>query len=143
MKAIKHLSTWLGACALAATFNATATELVYVPLNPSFGGSPLNGNAFLSRAQATNRHKEPDPFANSLDQTPLQQFNQSLERAVLGQLASSATSRVLGPDGRLVPGSLETGNFRIVVSDIGGGLLQVTTTDKTTGATSLFQVGGQ
>ena len=39
---------------------------------------------------------------NLLNQTPLQQFNATLERTVLSQLASAATSKLLGQDGKLV-----------------------------------------
>lgn len=127
-------------CALAA-LTAQATELVYVPINPSFGGSPLYGSVLLGSAQATSKHKEEDPSALGISgQDPLRQFNETLERAVLSQLASSATSRIL-VNGQLVPGAIETGNFRINVVDSGGGALTVTTTDKATGATSSFVVG--
>ena len=117
-----------------------ASELVYTPVNPSFGGSPLNGSVLLNSAQAQNKHKDPD--APDLNKTPLQQFNDLLERSILSRLATAATSGVLGSNGQLVPGTVETGNFTITVSDLGGGLLRVTTTDKVTGATSTFEVGG-
>lgn len=36
---------------LVASFSpASASELVYRPINPSFGGDPLNGNWLLSQA---------------------------------------------------------------------------------------------
>jgi curli production assembly/transport component CsgF len=40
--------------ALGATVGsaATASEIVYHPVNPTFGGNPLNGSALLSQAQA-------------------------------------------------------------------------------------------
>jgi curli production assembly/transport component CsgF len=40
--------------ALAANASATAfaSELVYHPVTPTFGGNPLNGSALLSTAQA-------------------------------------------------------------------------------------------
>jgi curli production assembly/transport component CsgF len=44
--------------------------------------------------------------------------------------------------GKLKPGTVETGNFRIDIVDAGGGVLVITTTDKVTGATTSFQVGG-
>lgn len=124
---------------------APATELVYVPVNPAFGGSPLNGQVLLNTAQATNKHKDAPaaPGSSFGRQTPLQQFNDMLERSVLGQLASAATSDVVGTGGKLKPGSVETGNFRIDIVDAGGGVLTITTTDKLTGATTSFQVGGQ
>lgn len=122
---------------------APATELVYQPVNPAFGGNPLNGPVLLNNAQAQDKHKDPDALANSpvgsLNQTPLQQFNDMLERAILGQLASAATGGVIS-NGKLIPGIVETGNFTINIVDLGGGLLKITTTDKTTGGTSTFEV---
>lgn len=124
---------------------AQAGELVYTPVNPSFGGSPLNGSVLLNAAQAQNKTKDPDapPPPKSTQQNSLQQFNDILERSVLSRLATAATSNIIGPNGQLVPGTINTGNFSIEISDLGGGLLQVTTTDRATGATTSFQVGQQ
>ena len=134
MKIVAVLLIGLG-CA-----QAHASELVYVPINPSFGGSPLNANGLLNAAQLTSKHK--DPEAAAAKKTGLQQFADLLERSILGQLSAAATSGFMGPGGKLQPGVVETGNFRIEIVDAGGGLLIVTTTDKTTGATTSFQVGG-
>lgn len=112
-----------------------ATELVYVPTNPTFGGSPLNGSAFLSASQLSNKHKEP---AATDKQSALQQLNDMLQRSVLSQLSSAATSGVMGSGGKLKPGSVETGDFRIDIVDGGGGVLTITTTDKITGASTSF-----
>jgi curli production assembly/transport component CsgF len=135
---------WRGALALAFWFGAHfahATELVYVPVNPNFGGSPLNGAALLNAAQAQNRSKDPDANLGSDKQSALEQFNESLQRSVLGRLASAATSSILGPNGQLVPGTVETGDFVITISDTGGGSLRVVTTDKITGSSTSFEVG--
>lgn len=132
---------------LCAGSVAEATELVYVPTNPSFGGNPHYGHYLLSSAQATNKHKEsldlggPGSAGGLGQKTPLQQFNETLERAILSQLASSATSQIIS-GGQLTPGTVETGNFRISITDVGNGILLVTTTDKVTGASTSFQVGG-
>jgi curli production assembly/transport component CsgF len=130
-------------CLLAR--GAAATELVYVPVNPAFGGSPLNGSVLLGTAQATNKHKGPDAsgYGGIGKQNPLQQFSETLERSILSQLSSAAVSHVMGPNGGLQPGTVETGNFRITIVDAGGGVLTITTTDKVTGASTSFQVGGQ
>lgn len=132
----------LAAILLLLAGSACATELVYVPVNPSFGGHPANGPGLLASASATNKHKDPGALGRSslLDQSPLGQFNQTLERMVLGQLASAATSKLTGPDGKLLPGTFSTSNFIITVVDLGGGVLRITTTDKTTGATTSFEV---
>jgi curli production assembly/transport component CsgF len=129
------------ACGLALWSGAAYTsELVYVPVNPNFGGSPVNGPGLLSVASASNKHGQSGLGGSPLNQTPLQQFNQTLERMVLSQLASAATSRLMGQDGKLVPGTFTTENFIITVTDLGGGLLRVTTTDKATGAVTTFEV---
>jgi curli production assembly/transport component CsgF len=122
-----------------------ASELVYTPVNPSFGGNPLNGPVLLNSAQAQNKTKDPDAptVTPSSQQTSLQQFNDILERSVLSRLSSAATSSIIDQTGKLVPGTVNTGNFTIQISDLGGGLLQVTTTDKATGASTSFQVGQQ
>jgi curli production assembly/transport component CsgF len=126
---------------LAFSANALATELVYVPVNPSFGGNPINGSVMLNSAIATNKHTAPASTSSSspLNQTPLQQFNSMLERSILSQLASGATSKI-SASGKLIPGTVETANFSITIIDLGGGLLQITTTDKATGTSTSFQI---
>jgi curli production assembly/transport component CsgF len=134
-----RLRHWFVAIALGAPGAlALATELVYVPVNPSFGGSPLNGSVLLSAAQAQSKYKEPESAL--AQKTGLQDFNELLERSILSQLASAATSSVLGTNGRLTPGTVQTGNFRINIIDQGGGALRVTTTDIVTGQTTAFEV---
>jgi curli production assembly/transport component CsgF len=140
----KHTSmtALLVAAAIAASATAGATELVYVPQNPAFGGNPINGSVLLNTAQATNKHKDVQPGSAYTKPSSLQQFNDMLERAVLSQLSAAATSDIMGTGGKLKPGIVETGNFRIEIVDSGGGVLTITTTDKVTGASTSFQVGG-
>lgn len=138
-----YISLVLLACSAAGP--AAATEMVYYPLNPSFGGNPLNGPVLLNEAQAQNKYTDPDAgggsdLAGATPQTPLQQFNDMLERSILSRLTSSAVSSIVGADGALKPGTVETGNFTIGIVDMGGGMLQITTTDKTSGASTSFEV---
>jgi curli production assembly/transport component CsgF len=137
-----RLSLFL-ACGLALWgAAASASELVYVPVNPNFGGSPSNGPGLLGSASATTKHSQSGlGGASALNQSPLEQFNQTLERMMLSQLASAATSKLMGRDGKLLPGTFSTENFIITVTDLGGGLLRVTTTDKSSGAVTSFEVG--
>ena len=113
--------------------SAHATEFVYVPVNPNFGGSPLNGAALLNQAQAQNKTKDPDLGPANGKQSALEQFNDSLQRAVLGRLAAAATSNVVGTDGKLKAGTVETTDLLITVSDLGGGSYRIVTLDKNTG----------
>lgn len=124
-------------CATAAL----AGDLVYFPVNPSFGGNPGNAAGLLGSASTTNKHVDKGSAGSSFfNQTPLEQFNQTLERTVTSQLASAASSRLIGADGKLTPGTLTTSNFTITIVDLGGGVLRVTTTDKVTGASTTFSV---
>lgn len=132
----------VGATLLAAP-PAFSSELVYTPVNPAFGGSPLNGAVLLNAAQAQNKTKDPDSVQPSSpgQSSSLQQFNDLLERSILNRLAAAATGNIVGANGQLVPGTIETNNFTIAITDLGGGVLQITTTDNVSGAVTSFQVG--
>lgn len=124
---------------LLAAGSAACSDLVYTPVNPNFGGYPANGANLMAQANATNRHTD-SSRSFYFDQSPLTQFNQTLERTVLSQLASAATSKLIGADGKMVPGTFTTANFIITVTDLGNGQLRITTTDKSSGATTSFEV---
>jgi curli production assembly/transport component CsgF len=120
---------------------AWSSTLVYQPNNPNFGGNPANGPNLLNEANAQNKHTDPSLSANTSSTTSsLDQFNAQLQQAILSRVAGSVTNSIVGTNGELKPGTISTGNFTIVVSQAGNGNLQVTTTDKTTGATSTFIV---
>jgi len=128
----------LASLALSAT-SVMASALVYQPVNPSFGGNPLNGSILLNEAQAQN-----DTTAPVRTQTPadrLRAFNQALQNAVLSRVQSSVISRIVSVDGGLIPGRVETQDFIIEVIQNSGGSVTVSTTDRTTGQTSTFEIG--
>lgn len=116
---------------------ANASELVYTPINPSFGGNPLNGTHLMSTAQAVNHYQDPTP---SFKQSSLEQFSSSLQSSILSRVSSAVSSNIVSSTGQLIPGSLETNDFRITVTSLGTGVLRITTTDKTTGQTTQFEV---
>ncbi|MEO9121731.1 MAG: curli assembly protein CsgF [Burkholderiaceae bacterium] len=122
---------------------ATAAQLIYTPVNPAFGGNPFNGAVLMDKAQAQNKYTDPSLDAGLLgaQTTPLQDFNNTLQRSILSRVASTASSQIIGTDGTLHPGTVETSDFSISVVDVGGGLLKITTTDKASGAQTSFQVG--
>ncbi|WP_293764560.1 curli assembly protein CsgF [uncultured Aquitalea sp.] len=132
---------WM-AMAMLAAGSASAASLVYTPVNPAFGGSPLNGSWLLNEAQAQNTYKDPSTAGayGTSAQSSVQQFNNQLQSVLLNRLASSVASSIVDSSGNFKPGSVDTGTFSIQVVNIGNGMVQITTTDKTTGATSVFQV---
>ena len=124
---------WIaGVCGLAA-LAAQAGPLVYTPVNPAFGGSPLNGSVLLNEAQAINQTKAPtDPDA------ALKAFNTRLQSALLSRLTTAMLRNVTNANGDLQPGTVDTTNFTVTVEQIEPGVLQLTTVSKLTGASQSF-----
>src|ERR1700733_6929927 len=132
----KYLFT-MGAVALSSlTGHSQATELVYQPVDSSFGGNPANGQVLLNIANAQNKYTAPSAASSGglAAQTPLEQFNSELQQAILSRVAASVTNSIVGPNGQLVPGTIQTGNFSITISNLSNGLLQISTRDTSTGA---------
>ena len=132
-----------GVAAVLLAAGAQANPLVYTPVNPVFGGSPLNGPYLLNRAQAQDRHKDP-AAASALNplgsQSQLEQFNNALQQAVLSRVSAAVSSSIVGADGKLIPGTVETQNFLISISDLGGGRIRILTTDKLSGSSTSFDI---
>ncbi|MGQ0698575.1 MAG: curli assembly protein CsgF [Panacagrimonas sp.] len=117
---------------------ATASPLVYVPVNPSFGGNPLNGSVLLNEAQAQNKHTAPRVERSPADR--LQAFQDALQNAVLSRVQSAAIRQIVNIDGGLIPGTVETQDFIISVADNNDGTVTIRTTDKTTNQVSEFTI---
>lgn len=124
-----------GMCSGPAVF---ASPLVYTPVNPSFGGNPLNGSILLNEAQAQNHTSAPTNSLTTADR--LNAFNQALENAVLNRVSSSVIQKIVSATGQLLPGTIETTDFTVTVKDLGNGLVSVTTVDKATGQTTTFEI---
>lgn len=132
----RHLPKTLGALAgaLLLSTGASATELVYTPVNPSFGGSPLNGSWLLGNAQAQNDFKDPDaPDRSSSGLSALERFTSQLESRLLADLLVNV--------GKGETGSLSTDDFIVDVSENDIGDLVIVITDRATGETSEVVVG--
>lgn len=127
---------------LLAPLAGAATEIVYQPVNPSFGGNPLNGPNLLNSANAQNKLTDPNAptFFGRTSQSQLDLFNQRLQSLILDRIASSLTGSLFDADGNLQPGHVETSTFIIDIVDLGNSRLLITTTDKTTGASTSFEI---
>lgn len=120
--------------------SAQATELIYMPNNPSFGGNPQNGPVLMNSANAQNHYVAPYDNRSGTLLSPLDTFNQRLQAMILDRLAASITGSVFDHNGNLIPGTINTANFSISIFDIGNGMLSITTTDRLTGASTSFEI---
>lgn len=97
-----------------ATTGAQAGNLIYQPVNPAFGGSPLNGTWLQSEATAQNFYQREETRRNSIQsalqqqttkQTPGQIFAQQLQSQLYSSLANKITSAIFGENAQ------NSGNF--------------------------------
>ena len=72
---------------------ALAGELVYTPINPSFGGNPFNSSHLLGIANAQNKFKDPDA-ANNQSEGDI--FARQLQSRLLSALSSQITDAIFG-----------------------------------------------
>lgn len=119
---------------LCAAPLASAGELIYQPINPSFGGDPFMGGHLLGKAQAQDTHEDPD--ASSYEpMSATDRLIQSLQSRLISQLISDVGS------GDINQGAFDSDEFGVVIND-DGGQLSIDVTDKITGDVTTISVGG-
>ena len=93
---------------------AQAGNLIYQPVNPAFGGSPLNGSWLQSEASAQNFYQREESRRSTIQstlqqqeqkQTPGQVFAQQLQSQLYSSLANKITSAIFGENAQ------NSGNF--------------------------------
>lgn len=72
---------------------ASAEDLVYTPINPSFGGNPFNSAHLLGIANAQNKFKDP-AAATSGSEADI--FARQLQSRLLSALSSQITDAIFG-----------------------------------------------
>ncbi|GAB1150481.1 MAG: curli assembly protein CsgF [Shewanella algae] len=109
-------------------FAGQATELVYTPINPSFGGNPLNGSFLLSKAQAQN-----DNQAAGNEKDFVTRFKESLERNIINSITRGVA------DGEITDGVYDTGDYRVEVASTGNGVM-LTITNLLSGEVTVIEM---
>ncbi len=118
--------------ALAIGGSAQASSLVYIPTNPSFGGSPFNSSHLLGIANANDKYVDPASAASS---DPAKQFVDQLQSRLLSTVASQIADKIFGAN------PAESGHFTFgdqVIDFVRGAesvtltILNTTTNAKTT-----------
>lgn len=97
----------------AVSIGASGTELIYTPINPTFGGSPLNGSYFLGKAQSQNDHIAEGNSGSG--NTTLSRFEETLQRNVLNQIAREVAGLAFGEGGLAEGGVFHTEQYTIEV----------------------------
>lgn len=98
-----------------------AQQLIYTPVNPSFGGYYFNGQILLSEAQAQNGFTSGSEAYNPYSQNPLDDFKNSLNRQVLSQLSRQLLTNLFGEAG-LAEGHYDLGDYSIDITPGGDGV---------------------
>jgi curli production assembly/transport component CsgF len=78
---------------MVASWSTRSSELVYTPMSPTFGGSPLNGSILLAKASAQNKHKAPLNRKSYADK-----FEESLQRSYINKIVREVTNLAFGED---------------------------------------------
>lgn len=125
---------------LACSTGAAASDLVYTPNNPSFGGNPLNGSYLLNKAIQQNSHEKSIRSPLGLSRNPIEDFEESLARRLLSALSGEIVDSMFGDGNSDLPdGPFTIGDLEIVIDSFGGsGPAQITITDLLTGEQTII-----
>lgn len=95
---------------LVGAASASAGELVYRPISPGFGGSPFNTDYVFGtaeRAQSNPNGNSDDDRFGSVGRSTLDNFAQTLQARLLGQISDDIVTAIFGEDAR------EEGRFEV------------------------------
>ena len=135
--------------AILAASSAGASDLVYQPVSPSFGGSPLNGSYVLGLAGANNYKFNESPQAKQQRAEQQQQlggtsatdqFARQITASLLSQIASTVGQQIVGENAR-DSGRFSIGGTSVVFNRIGG-QINIDITDGSSGGRTNIQNSG-
>ncbi|MBS0234666.1 MAG: curli assembly protein CsgF [Proteobacteria bacterium] len=114
-----------------------ASELVYTPINPSFGGNAFNSSHLLATAQAQNQFKAPSS-GQTVGLSDSDRFVQQLQAQLYAGLAQKVSDAIFGQNAQN-HGTFQFGDQKISFLNDG---TQVTLTiiNTTTGQTTSISV---
>jgi curli production assembly/transport component CsgF len=119
--------------------SSEASELVYKPINPSFGGNPLNGSFLLGKASAQNKHKAP-----VAKKSYAEKFQESLERAYISKMVREITDLAFGEEGDSnlfgEDSIFSSGDYEILVLTSNTDAITVQITNTVTGEVTVIEI---
>lgn len=125
---------------------AQATELTYTPVNPNFGGSPLNGaflleqaaannSQFLTRKENTTTTGTTTSTANSAQQQIIQELQQAAVNSVLSEVAAQISQGL-----KTQQSGTYTIGGEIIAFQTVGSVINISITDAATGGVTKIQI---
>ncbi|MBA6337644.1 MULTISPECIES: curli assembly protein CsgF [unclassified Colwellia] len=123
---------------LSLSAYAMSSELVYTPINPSFGGSALNGSFLLSKAQAQNKHK-----AEQSKKSFEEKVSDAIERATISDIVSQYKDTVLGESAVFNNEGDTTffsGDYQIDILSANSDSITIEITDLLTGKITIIEI---
>jgi len=106
-----------------------ASEMVYTPVNPDFGGSPFNGSYLLGEASANNHYTA--PTQNTSDAS----LNSLVTSSVLSSVSTRISNAILNSTNGQ-SGSFNSGADTISYRNLNG-TVTMTVLDNSTGQTTV------
>jgi curli production assembly/transport component CsgF len=128
----------IAAVAFLVSGGAQAFDLVYTPVNPSFGGNPLTSSHLLSIASPQRTATASDapvtttpgtPGGGTPTQSNVDLFISQLQGRLLSALASQVTDAIFGPNPQ-DHGSIQFGDTTVIFDNTGTAI-NLTITDPT------------
>ena len=107
-----------------------ASEIVYTPINPTFGGNPLNASQLQAVASA-QKPSAPAATTASTQQSTTQQFLQMLQSQLYASLANAVSNAITGSNAQAA-GTIKLDNMQVSWNTTNG-QKQITMTDYSTG----------
>jgi curli production assembly/transport component CsgF len=128
-------AVFAAALVIACSQAASAEDLVYTPINPSFGGNPFNSSHLLGIANAQNKFKDPSA-ATTGSQADI--FARQLQSRLLSALSSQIVDAIFGENPQQ-HGTIEFGG-QTITFDRGIDAVTLTITDDGTGEVTTIVV---
>lgn len=124
---------------LTLLFNVNASELFYVPTNPSFGGNPNNAAWLMNSAVSQNELSDMEN-KDVFNRDPLQEFKENLNRQILNRFSSEIVQAAFGESqDDLKEGTYQIGDFIVDVRPLNSNI-RVVITDNGTGNQTVIEV---
>jgi curli production assembly/transport component CsgF len=135
--------------AILFVFPALGSDLVYTPINPAFGGNPMNSSHLLAVASAQRTATASDAPVSSpgtggtgggggSSTSNVDLFISQLQGRLLSALASQVTDAIFGSNPQ--PNGMITFGDTTIVFDNTGATIELTITNNLTGEITIISV---